>query len=207
MIPVTRHPRPQSPASRGGYGHLRAEGERLVNRSHPAPGPTPAVVSGIAGAHVAATATLAPHQADAESAYLHRDVFRLPAQGASVKEARHRIGERLRQWGVDGDVDDDAALVISELFTNALVHTDSSEITCRVQTTAHTVYLAITDQGMGPTGPQVREPDAESGRGLILVNALAEVWGVTNEHGTGRTVWAILPWGRAAGVADSGSAA
>jgi len=40
----------------------------------------------------------------------------------------------------------------------------------------------------------VREPDAESGRGLLLVNALAELWGVSNEQGRGRTVWAILPW-------------
>lgn len=177
-----------------------------MNRSHPASGPTPAAVSAVAGGHAAATATLAARQVDVESAYLHRDLFRLPAQGSSVKEARHRIGERLRQWGVGESVDDDAALVISELFTNALVHTESSEITCRVQTTAHTVYLAITDQGLGPTGPQVREPDAESGRGLILVNALAEVWGVTNEHGTGRTVWAILPWHQSAGM-DAESAA
>jgi anti-sigma regulatory factor (Ser/Thr protein kinase) len=99
----------------------------------------------------------------------------------------------LHDWGVGESVYEDAALIVSELFTNALVHTDSTEITCRLQTTAQTVYLAITDQGCGPSGPRVREPDAESGRGLILVSALAQLWGVDTEQGCGRTVWAILP--------------
>lgn len=172
-----------------------------MNRSHPASGPTPAVSSAAAGS-TAATATLPASPFEADAVFLHRDVFRLPAHGASVAAARNRIGERLRQWGVGEPVHDDVALVISELFTNALVHTDSTEITCRLQTTAETVYLAITDQGHGTVGPQVREPDAESGRGLLLVNALAELWGVSNEHGHGRTVWAILSAGLAAGLSD-----
>ncbi len=142
-----------------------------------------------------ATATLPAHQFHGESGYLHRDVFRLPAHGASVSTARDRITGQLNEWGVGESVYEDAALIVSELFTNALVHTDSSEITCQLQTTAQTVYLAITDQGRGPTGPRVREPDAESGRGLLLVNALAQLWGVNTEHECGRTVWAILPWG------------
>jgi serine/threonine-protein kinase RsbW len=188
-------------------GRFCAEGETLVNRSHPAGGPTPAAfipaVADSAGfaapapANNAATATLPQTPFEAEAAFVHRDVFALPAHGTSVAAARNRVGELLRQWGVGDVVHDDVALVISELFTNALVHTDSTEITCRLQTTAETVYLAITDQGLGPTGPRVREPDAESGRGLLLVNALAELWGVSNEHGRGRTVWAILPWDEA----------
>jgi anti-sigma regulatory factor (Ser/Thr protein kinase) len=182
-------------------GRFRAEGETLVNRPHPASGPTPAAFipavadsAAFAASPAAAVATLPATAFESEAAFLHRDVFALPAHGSSVAAARNRVGELLSQWGVGEPVHDDVALVISELFTNALVHTDSSEITCRLQTTAETVYLAITDQGCGPTGPQVREPDAESGRGLLLVNALAELWGVSNDHGHGRTVWAILPW-------------
>ena len=174
-----------------------------MNRSHPAPGSGAAAVHTVAGT-TAATATLPADAlpsdalpsdtADGETVFLHRDVFCLPAKDASVAAARRRVGERLCEWGVAQPVHDDAALVVSELFTNALVHTDSTEITCRLQTTMETVYLAITDQGHGASGPEMREPEeAENGRGLLLVNALAELWGVRNEHGFGRTVWAVLP--------------
>lgn len=177
-----------------------------MNRSHPASGVTPAALHAVAGpveggadaasgAAATSTATLSAHPAHSEAGSLHRDVFRLPAHGASVSAARNRITERLHAWGVGESVYEDAALIVSELFTNALVHTDSTEITCQLRTTAQTVYLAITDQGHGPTGPRVREPDAESGRGLILVSALAQLWGVNTEHDCGRTVWAILPCG------------
>ena len=164
-----------------------------MNRSHPAPGATPAVVDAVAGAATTTVTLPSDPFFDGEAVFLHRDVFQLPARGASVAAARRRIGDRLRQWGVPGPVYDDAALVVSELFTNALVHTESTEITCRVQTTTETVYLSITDQGCGATEPELRRDlEAECGRGLLLVNALAEVWGVTNENGCGRTVWAVL---------------
>jgi anti-sigma regulatory factor (Ser/Thr protein kinase) len=175
-------------AGRGMPGHTRAEGESLVNRYHP-----PAANATSAAALAGTAITLAASPFEAEADFLHRDVFHLPAHGTSVAAARNRVGERLRQWGVDEPVHDDVALVVSELFTNALVHTDSAEIICRLQTTEQIVYLAVTDQGHGPTGPEIREPDTESGRGLLLVSALTELWGVSTEYGRGRTVWAILP--------------
>jgi anti-sigma regulatory factor (Ser/Thr protein kinase) len=194
VIHVTQFPHSRPTARRGTLGRFRPEGQTLVNHTHPTGSATPAAFIPAVAQTTAATATLSAVPFEAEAVFLHRDDFCLPAHGASVAAARNRVGERLRQWGVGEPVHDDVALVISELFTNALVHTDSAEITCRLQTTAETVYLAITDQGLGPTGPQVREPDVESGRGLLLVNALAELWGVSNEQGSGRTVWAILPW-------------
>ena len=179
-----------------------------MNRSHPASAAAPAAFDAAASsaeedgpadsspaAMTTATLPAHPSHGDGASGCLHRDVFQLPAHGASVSTARSRITEQLHHWGVGESVHEDAALIVSELFTNALVHTDSSEITCQLQATAQTVYLAITDQGCGPSGPRVREPDAESGRGLILVSALAQLWGVNTEVGCGRTVWAILPGG------------
>ncbi len=209
VIIVIQRLHSQSPARRGTLDHLRAEGETLVNRSHPAPGVGPVaghvaagqMVGHIAVGTAAATVTLPTDTFEDDAGFedgtvfLHRDVFCLPAHGTSVATARRRVGELLCAWGVAEPVHDDAALVVSELFTNALVHTDSTEITCRIQTTMETVYLAITDQGHGEPGPEVREPEeAENGRGLLLVNALAELWGVRNENGLGRTVWAVLPW-------------
>jgi anti-sigma regulatory factor (Ser/Thr protein kinase) len=188
VIPVTQLPHSRPPgASRDAQSSPR-EGETLVNRTHAAAG-----FHAVADPAAAVTATLPGGPFEAGAVFLHRDVFLLPAHRASVAAARNRVGERLRQWGLAEPIYDDVTLVVSELFTNALVHTESSEISCRLQTTTHTVYLAITDQGVGPTGPQVREPDAESGRGLLLVDALAELWGVSTEQGRGRTVWAILP--------------
>jgi anti-sigma regulatory factor (Ser/Thr protein kinase) len=109
------------------------------------------------------------------------------------------VDQNLAEWGVPGSLRDDAALIISELFTNALIHTDSTQITCRVLAARHGLYLSITDQGHGPTGPRVcpveRDEDcddAESGRGLLLVSTLATTWGVATEPGRGRTVWAVL---------------
>lgn len=166
-----------------------------MNRSHPAPGSGPDSGHTVVGSTAAATVTL-PHDDafERDTQFSHRGVFRLPARGASVAAARRRLCELLYEWGVAEPVRNDAALVVSELFTNALVHTDSTEIACRVQATSETVYLAITDQGCGASGPEVREPEeAENGRGLLLVNALAELWGVRVEHDCGRTVWAVLP--------------
>ena len=131
--------------------------------------------------------------------YLHGDAFTLPALGSGVPQARHHLCTLLTRWAVDAALRDDAALIISELFTNALIHTDSVEITCRVLAAPYTLYLSITDQGHGPTGPRVRSTrtapdrdDAENGRGLLLVSALANTWGVATDPGHGRTVWAVL---------------
>jgi anti-sigma regulatory factor (Ser/Thr protein kinase) len=131
--------------------------------------------------------------------YLHGDAFTLPAHGSGVPQARHHLCTLLTRWAVDPGLRDDAALIISELFTNALIHTDSSQIMCRILAAPHTLYLSITDQGHGPTGPRIRpthtgpeRDSAESGRGLLLVSALATTWGVATDPAQGRTVWAVL---------------
>jgi anti-sigma regulatory factor (Ser/Thr protein kinase) len=129
--------------------------------------------------------------------HLHSDSFSLPAHGSSVAQARHRVGKILADWDVPEALRDDVALILSELFTNALIHTDSAQIVCRCLAAPHAVYLSVTDQGGGPTGPRIRRPDPaecddEHGRGLLLVSAVAHTWGVATDPGHGRTVWAVL---------------
>jgi serine/threonine-protein kinase RsbW len=121
-----------------------------------------------------------------------QETFRLSAQGASVAQARALVRDRLSRWDLGEGVRDDAVLVISELFTNAIVHTGSVEVTCHLRITGESVYLAVGDQGLDLVGPHVRAPDAEGGRGLLLVGALAEEWGVDDEQDGGRIVWALL---------------
>jgi serine/threonine-protein kinase RsbW len=123
------------------------------------------------------------------------DVFRLPARRASVADARCRIRERLAEWDADPELCDDASLVVTELFTNAVRHTDSEKITCVVRQSGAVVRLEITDQGRGSQEPAPCDAsmEAEGGRGLLLVSVLALAWGsVPGEDGTGRVVWAEL---------------
>lgn len=122
-------------------------------------------------------------------------MFHLPALGACVSEARRRLRSLLADQAVDGEARDDAGLVISELFTNAVRYSDSDRITCALRVTGNLMRLEVADQGCGLTEPQSREPsvDEECGRGLQLVNAMALAWGVqTCPDGKGRLVWAVL---------------
>jgi len=122
--------------------------------------------------------------------------FHLPSLGASVAEARRRARTRLRAWGVHDETQDDAEMVISELFTNAVRHTDSERIICTLRLTGTLLRVEVTDQGHTRTEPRSREAEAdeECGRGLLLVGALSRDWGARpSDFGRGRVVWADLP--------------
>ncbi len=129
------------------------------------------------------------------------DVFHLPAVGACVAEARRRLRALLTARGVDEEVREDAELVLSELFTNAIRYSDSRRIACAARVTGTMLRLEVADQGRGLTEPRARSAgvDEEGGRGLLLVNALAQTWGVHPcADGRGRVVWAVLKRSRPA---------
>lgn len=124
-----------------------------------------------------------------------QDAFHLPALSASVSKARRRVVTLLREWGADDDCRADAELVMSELFTNAVRHTDSVKVTCELQLTGTRLRLEVTDQGCAETEPRakVHHADEEGGRGLLLVGALAAEWGVRPDiSGRGQVVWVCL---------------
>ncbi|MGW3956811.1 ATP-binding protein [Streptomyces sp. NPDC004752] len=121
--------------------------------------------------------------------------FVLPAEGGAVREARRLVGEHLTSWGVGATARDTAALLMSELFTNAVVHTDSRVIRCRVEATRERLLIQVADEGGGPSAPtpQRADFDDESGRGLLIVKSESERWGVSRPRGgDGRVVWATL---------------
>jgi serine/threonine-protein kinase RsbW len=129
-----------------------------------------------------------------QGAHQHWKAFRLPALTSSVAAARHRVCDTLGRWDMVS-VRDDAGLVISELFTNAVLHTDSERITCALWTVDEVLYVEVADDGHTRTTPTSRPPtsDLENGRGLLLVEELTDEWGVRpSEPGHGRTVWARL---------------
>ncbi len=123
--------------------------------------------------------------------------FELPSRPASVAAAREVVRHRLSGWGVPRDLIDTGRLVISELVTNALLHTDSERIVCRIERRGFQVRIEVADQGPGidPCAPRCcpADPDAEGGRGLLLLDAMATRWGVISpDQGAGCTVWAEI---------------
>ncbi|WP_234338177.1 ATP-binding protein [Streptomyces sp. NRRL F-5727] len=136
-----------------------------------------------------------PHHRDTpHRAPLRRMAFELPARTESVSRARHLTEERLILWGCGPEIRDTAALVVSELVTNAVLHTASSRIVCEVREGAEALRIAVRDEG-GPAGPRIRDCGAdERGRGLLIVDALCAAWGAERTgHGTAQIVWAELP--------------
>ncbi|MER5541839.1 ATP-binding protein [Streptomyces sp. NPDC002589] len=130
--------------------------------------------------------------------------FELAAHPGSVAQARRLTRARLSGWSVCADTCDSAALVISELVTNAIVHTASSRVVCELHDHDDTVRIAVRDWGCAPgePHPSPARPDEEHGRGLLLVDALCRAWGA-QEHGPGLLVWAELA--HRADAADAGA--
>ena len=127
---------------------------------------------------------------------MRREVWRLPASARSVPEARRNITTTLGAWGLDGMVDT-ARLLTSELVTNAVLHA-RTEMTLTVEEQGRGVRIAVTDRS--PVAPALRHHSATAttGRGLRLLNQLADAWSVTADNG-GKTVWCSLtsdrdPW-------------
>lgn len=123
-----------------------------------------------------------------------REAFDLAARAASVAQARHRTLAWLFRCPVGQQAAEAAALIVSELVTNAIVHSGSDVIRCVLRLGRGLLLIEVTDQGVGDAEPAARMPadDDVSGRGLLLVSAVSEEWGVTPAFPRGKTVWATL---------------
>ncbi|MET9069155.1 ATP-binding protein [Streptosporangium sandarakinum] len=109
----------------------------------------------------------------------------------SVSVARRRVRELL---GECHPAYEDVVLLVSEVVTNSVVHSGSGgggAVTMTVELGAGVVLVEVSDAGSGASAPHVRnDPDAESGRGMFLVDLLAGRWGVDDGcHGGPRTLW------------------
>ncbi|WP_416977214.1 ATP-binding protein [Streptomyces sp. T028] len=98
--------------------------------------------------------------------------------------------EQLRSWGLPLDP---ARQIVAELAANAAVHgrIPGRDFRLSLYVLAGTLRIEVTDTH-GDRLPLLQDPaaDAESGRGLLLVDALADRWGVTSELCPRKTVWA-----------------
>ncbi|MEU0941824.1 ATP-binding protein [Streptomyces canus] len=120
--------------------------------------------------------------------------FELAAHPGSPAQARRLTRARLTHWSVCEDTCDSAALVVSELVTNAIVHTASNRVVCELHDNDDLVRIAVRDEGCAPgePHPSPQRGEEEHGRGLLLVDSLCHAWGA-HEHGPGLLVWAELP--------------
>lgn len=120
--------------------------------------------------------------------------FRLPAADTSASEARRRTRRQLADWRAPEETQENALLVMSELVTNALRHTSSTSVGCELRMLGTLLRVEVAGDGRGPVAPAAAAAeDDESGRGLFLVCALSERWGVRPaDSGRGHVVWADL---------------
>ncbi|MER7051472.1 ATP-binding protein [Streptomyces sp. NPDC000351] len=112
--------------------------------------------------------------------------------------ARLLATEQLRAWPVSHSVTERAEQIVAELAANAALHgrvnSRDFRLTLVLDTTAGLLRIGVTD-ARGECLPSSsvaceRSLDAESGRGLLLVTALADRWGVEPYPPGGKTVWA-----------------
>ena len=112
-----------------------------------------------------------------------------PADSSASPMARRALAGWLSGWEVDEDVADTAALCLSELVTNAIIHSGTTpRVTARLD--AERLLVLVQDQGHRGTARRAEDHDPEdiSGRGLMLVESLATAWSA--EHSAdGTTVW------------------
>ncbi|MFF8513394.1 ATP-binding protein [Streptomyces sp. NPDC015492] len=120
---------------------------------------------------------------------------RLPLSQAqpAVRAARHHAAKVLTGWGLDTAVIDDAIVVISELITNAILHTRNGPAELQLRIQNQQLVIEVTDSCTDSVKSTVPRDDSDDdhGRGLAIVNALACAFGCQRLPGD-KTVWAQM---------------
>jgi anti-sigma regulatory factor (Ser/Thr protein kinase) len=123
-------------------------------------------------------------------------VVLLPWAPSSVATARWKLAADLREAGLVAATIGDAALVLSELLSNAIRHArplPGAQVQVSWSLCEGSLTVSVRDGG-APTRPHAGHPSpsALGGRGLAIVECLASTWGIQDSSG-GVTVWAVLP--------------
>ena len=118
------------------------------------------------------------------------DQQRFGGDPEAVADARAFACAAMARWGM-AERADDVQLCVSELAANAVVHGGMpiSGFALRVVASAHRLRVEVCDHGAGRPVRRAAACEDTCGRGLLLVDALADAWGV-DDHAIGKTVWA-----------------
>jgi anti-sigma regulatory factor (Ser/Thr protein kinase) len=112
----------------------------------------------------------------------------LPPLPEVIGEARRFV---IRHAGcVDDETCDVLRLLTSELVTNAVLHA-RTPLDLGVTTSDRCVLVSVQDEA--GEGPSRHTEEREGGRGLLLVEALAEEWAIEHHEPEGKTAWFRLP--------------
>ncbi|WP_351222486.1 ATP-binding protein [Streptomyces sp. NPDC002133] len=115
----------------------------------------------------------------------------LQCEPEAARRARLLVTAALHTWRL-GDLTDASRLIVSELVSNAIDHTRCRLVRITVGLVGEgRVRIAVADKSRA--APALRGPgvSSETGRGLLLVNALSHRWGY-DRHRWGKVVWAEL---------------
>ena len=113
-----------------------------------------------------------------------------PPAPVSVSHTRRFLRETLDLWGLQ-TLGDPAAVVLSELATNAVIHA-GTDFTVRLSTSGkQKLRLSVTD-GSTHMPRRAKNRHATTGRGLQLIDGLSTEWGAMLHGVEGKTVWALL---------------
>lgn len=134
-----------------------------------------------------------------------RDHLKLADTPNAAGWARLHTRDVLGRWQVPPDLIDTVLLVLSELVSNAIRHPNGAKqperltsavlskvqlIGLDLQLRGQAVLVQVADNDRRPPVPQTVGTDAESGRGLFLVENMSEQWGYFHPPGGGKIVWA-----------------
>ncbi|MFE1549848.1 SpoIIE family protein phosphatase [Streptomyces sp. NPDC058718] len=134
---------------------------------------------------------------------IHQYIHQADPQGLS--DARAAVTQALRDWGLP-ELADDAELLTGELLVNVLLHTEGGAVLTLEVLPEPVRRVRLSVQDRSSAWPRRRTPGeaATSGRGLLLLDALASRWGV-EPRGEGKAVWCeIEPAPVAADAAPGG---
>ena len=124
-----------------------------------------------------------------------RVIFTPVAEPKGPGQARAFVGEACRQWGLP-QLEVPAALVVSELVTNAIMH-GHGRVLVEVTLRGRFLHVRVHDSSnrepvVGPPLDQ-GDPQRDNGRGLRLIERHCSAWGfVPRDDGAGKVVWATL---------------
>lgn len=106
--------------------------------------------------------------------------------GSIVQARRYTLASLA---GVEAEVLDSVAVMVTELATNSVRHANT-DFTISIEQTVDRIRVAVTDSGDRLPSLRSTAPTDRSGRGLQIVDALADSWGVAKKpDGNGKSVW------------------
>lgn len=122
----------------------------------------------------------------------HRTML-FPRRRTTPRTARDFVAATLTEWGETSRLDD-MRLCTSELVTNAVLHgvPVGRLVLVRVEFLDEELRIEVHDSGENRPTKRVPEESAVDGRGLLIVAATADNWGVKERTGPGKCVWAAF---------------